>query len=135
MSFYLLVYWQIRHLIHFPLSIYTNPLPTCYVGSTTCDLQFTTCVETRHALSLHFTFRHIYIPALIIFANVDGTSLDIGKTNNPFQLVIMPALFVFYVLVFGHELKVIAKTETATCIETTPECSLTNLLKMARSFS
>src|SRR5690606_29156091 len=39
---------------------------------------------------------------IVLFANIYFSTLCIGETTYPFQIVVMPALLVFYVLFFGH---------------------------------
>jgi len=47
----------------------------------------------------------ILTTATLLFPEIlkaEETTNNIGKTANPFQVIVVPALFVFYVLLFGH---------------------------------
>jgi hypothetical protein len=62
------------------------------------------CVSNSIGNLIHqpFIISYTNYPSVIVLANKDYTTLCIGKTANPFQVVIVPTLFVFYVLLFGH---------------------------------
>ena len=42
--------------------------------------------------------------SFVVNTDVNQSANGIGKTTNPFQVIVVPALLIFYVLLFGYRI-------------------------------